>query len=62
MIDKNDLEDIFGIPVDGSHLDLDNGSSDDVAFGNVTPQNSGAKSFDEQVSSLSEDMSSIAKP
>ena len=62
MIDKNDLEDIFGIPVDGSHLDLDNGSSDDVAFGNVTPQNSGAKSFDEQVSSLSKDMSSIAKP
>ena len=62
MIDKNELDDIFGIPQDGSHLDNDSGSADDVAFGNVVSQNAGAKSFSDQVSSLHKDLFSVAKP
>jgi hypothetical protein len=61
MIDKNELDDIFGIPQDGSHLDDDSGSADDVAFGNVVSQNAGAKSFGDQISSLHKDLSSVAK-
>jgi hypothetical protein len=62
MIDKNELDDIFGIPQDGSHLDNDSGSADDVAFGNVVSQNAGTKSFSDQVSSLHKDLFSVAKP
>jgi hypothetical protein len=60
MIDKNDLDDIFGIPQDGSHLDDDSGSTDDVAFGGVVSQNSN-KTFFDQVNVLINDTNSIAK-
>lgn len=59
MIDKSDLDDIFGIPQDGSHLDDDSGSADDVAFGNVVSQNVLSKSFNDQISSLHKDISSV---
>jgi hypothetical protein len=60
MIDKNDLDDIFGIPQDGSHLDDDSGSTDDVAFGNVVAQ-SGNKTFEDQVKILIKDTNEVAK-
>lgn len=60
MIDKNDLDDIFGIPQDGSHLDDETGSADDIAFGNVVAQ-SGNKTFEDQLQILAKDTSSIAK-
>jgi hypothetical protein len=52
MIDKKELDDIFGIPQDGSHLDDDSGSTDDVAFGNLVNSNSSSKSFEDQVNLL----------
>jgi hypothetical protein len=60
MIDKNDLDDIFGIPQDGSHLDDDSGSADDVAFGSIVAQ-SGNKTFEDQVKILIKDTDQVAK-
>lgn len=60
MIDKENLDDIFGIPVDGSHMDLDSGSADDVAFSSVISKSNSSKSFDDQVRSLSSNMSSVS--
>lgn len=57
MIDENDLNDIFGIPQDGSHLDDDSGSTDDVAFGDLVNSNA-SKSFEDQISNLKKDIKS----
>ena len=61
MIDKEDLDDIFGIPQDNSHLDEDGASTDDVAFGSVISKNNVTKKFDDQLSSLSSNMKDVAK-
>lgn len=60
MIDKENLDDIFGIPEDGSHMDADSGSADDVAFGSVISKSNSSKSFDDQIKSLSSNMSSVS--
>ncbi len=61
MIDKEELDDIFGIPQDNSHLDDDSASADDVAFGAVVSKNGVSKKFDDQISSLSSNMKEVAK-
>jgi len=53
MIDKRELDDIFGIPQDNSHLDDDSGSTDDVAFGDIVSQNNLSKKFSDQIDVLS---------
>lgn len=60
MIDKENLDDIFGIPEDGSHMDSDSGSADDVAFSSVISKSNSSKSFDDQIKSLSSNMSSVS--
>lgn len=61
MIDKKDLDSIFDIPVDGSHLDDESGSTDDVAFGSVVNQAGSAKEFKDQINSLTSDMNIVSK-
>lgn len=60
MIDKEDLDDIFGIPQDNSHLDDDNASTDDVAFGSVVSKNGVSKKFDDQILALSSNMKTVS--
>lgn len=59
MIDKSELDDIFGIPQDGSHLD--DGSADDGGvFSEELRNNSSSKSFDDQLISLNKDTECIS--